>query len=213
MSDAVQVSYEELASRVRGNPEWQTRVANAFEPASQTQAHLAVMREPYLSYVLAGRKTIESRFSRVQTPPYGRVGCGDLLLLKEVGGPVSALATVASADFYVLDPDTFRYLRDRFAAALCAHDPEFWEERNDARFATLMRLDDVMPIRPLAVGKRDRRGWVVLGAAGLHRGQLGFDLGDARAAPQRLLADHTADDDLATEPTSAQLQFTLQVRL
>lgn len=210
MSQMIEIPRDALTARVRGHATWEARVAAAFDPASENQAHLAVMRQPYISYVLAREKSIESRFSRVQAPPYGRVRRGDLLLLKAVGGPVTALAVVASADFYVLDTPTFEHLRERFAAALCASDPEFWDERRDARFATLMRLGEVLPIDPLAVGKRDRRGWVVLGRGGLHRGQLGLDLVDPRPARQRLLAEDPGDDDGAAPPPAAQLQFALE---
>jgi hypothetical protein len=209
MSDVLDIPRADLAERVRGRPRWEVLVAAAFDAASAVQAHLAVMREPYLSYVLAGRKSMESRFARVQAPPYGRVGAGDLLFLKEVGGPVTALTVVAAADFYVLDPPSFERLRDRFAAALCADDPEFWEERRHARFASLMRLGQVLPIEPLAVGKRDRRGWVVLAGRGLDHGQLGFDLGDSGRAPQRLVAEHMSEQEM-TELPAAQMQLVLE---
>jgi hypothetical protein len=112
--------------------------------------------------VLSGRKSIESRFSRHRVAPFGQVGIGDLLLLKSQSGPISGIATVSHVDSYVLDPATWTSIRDRFSTALCAEDDEFWTERRDARFATLMRLAFVHPIAPLPVEKRDRRPWVVL---------------------------------------------------
>jgi hypothetical protein len=209
MSEGFEVRAVDIGARVRGRPHWEVRVADAFDPTMPVQAHIAVMREPYLSYVLAGRKSIESRFTRVQAPPYGRVRADDVLLLKQVAGPVTALATVVAADFYVLDPPTFQRLRDRFAAALCASDPQFWDERRDARFATLLRLGEVLPIAPLAVDKRDRRGWVVLAGRGPHRDQLGFELGDPAPAPRRLIAEHD-NDETTDELPAEQLQLSLE---
>jgi hypothetical protein len=40
------------------------------------------MVEPYLGYILEGKKTIESRFSKPLIPPYRRVALGDVVLLK-----------------------------------------------------------------------------------------------------------------------------------
>src|SRR2546423_2885042 len=53
--------------------------------------HLAVLTMPYLEKIVAGQKTIESRFSRVRMPPFNKVGPGDVVFLKEVGGPVHAI--------------------------------------------------------------------------------------------------------------------------
>ena len=124
--------------------------------------HLAVLVEPYLQYVLDGKKTVESRFSIRQSPPYGSVKDGDVLLLKRVSGPIVGLCQVATVWSYDLDPESLSELRAEFAAAICAQDPEFWRERSSAAFATLMRLQNVCPISPIHLEKRDRRGWVVL---------------------------------------------------
>ena len=65
--------------------------------------HLAIFVEPYLELVLAGKKTIESRFSANRCPPYNAVKKGDLLLLKRSGGPVVGVATVGQVWSYDLD--------------------------------------------------------------------------------------------------------------
>jgi hypothetical protein len=57
--------------------------------------HLAVMVEPYLSFLLQGRKSIESRFSRNAIAPYYQIETGDLVLLKLTGGPVLGCFTAA----------------------------------------------------------------------------------------------------------------------
>ena len=129
--------------------------------------HLAVVQEPYLGFILRGTKSIESRFSVQPVPPYRRVQAGDLILMKHPGGPVVGAFTVSSAWHYRLDPSTWQDLRVNFAAALCAQDG-FWEARANARFATLMRISDVLTLPPMEVPKQDRRGWVIL--ADRHRG-------------------------------------------
>ena len=134
----------------------------AFGEPAEVATHLAVFVEPYLQYVLDGQKTVESRFSINRLPPYRRVSVGDVLLLKKAGGPVVGISQVSQVWFYQLTPDSFCELRSEFAAALCAQNPEFWVERSNASFATIMRLENVRAIKPIHVEKRDRRGWVVV---------------------------------------------------
>lgn len=119
------------------------------------------MREPWLTHVLAGRKTIESRFSRVSVAPHGMVDPGDLLLFKRAAGPVCATCVVQAVEFHDVRSGIPSDLRERYGQALCADD-EFWEEQAAARYATLMHLTRVTPIPALHLRKRDRRGWVVL---------------------------------------------------
>jgi hypothetical protein len=75
---------------------------------------------------------------------------------------VVGIATISGAWHYSLDPESFSELRRDFAAALCAQDPGFWDDRAGASFATLMRLQNVRRISPVVVEKRDRRGWVIV---------------------------------------------------
>lgn len=124
--------------------------------------HLAIFVEPYLSFVLSGKKTVESRFGRKRQSPYGQVVPGDILLLKKSGGAIIGLCEVANVWFYTLDKDSWKKLRKEFTISLCAQDPEFWQQRESATFATLMQIKSVMQIPPVDFPKTDRRGWVVL---------------------------------------------------
>src|SRR4029077_16030744 len=47
--------------------------------------------QPFLSLVLNGPKTVESRFSRNRCAPFGEVEGGDIILLKEVSGPIRGI--------------------------------------------------------------------------------------------------------------------------
>jgi hypothetical protein len=141
---------------------WRTLLAPFDELAAPTiSLHLAVLIEPYLTFVLDGRKTVESRFSVRAAPPFGCVEHGDIVLLKQSGGPVVGAFTASSAWDYELDPASWAELRREFAVALCAQDG-FWEQRAAAEYATLIRIADVRRLPPVLVPKRDRRGWVVV---------------------------------------------------
>src|SRR6478609_2984704 len=70
--------------------------------------HLAIFVEPYLSFLLDGTKTIESRFSMRRTVPYERVETGDIMLLKAASGPVVGISQIAKAAYFDLRTEPLR---------------------------------------------------------------------------------------------------------
>ena len=124
--------------------------------------HLAIFIEPYLTLLLQGKKTVESRFSSVRCAPFQRVRTGDVVLIKRSGGPIVGICEVGQVWSYELDPSSWREIRRSFINELCAQDPDFWATRAHASFATLMRVKNVVEVSPTAWIKRDRRGWVVV---------------------------------------------------
>jgi hypothetical protein len=124
--------------------------------------HLAVLVEPFLKYILDGRKTVESRFSANRCAPYRQVNKGDIILLKRAGGSVMGMCEAAQVWCYELEPSSWNEIKSGFAQAICAQDPEFWKDRENAAYATLIRIENVVPLPNLSCAKRDRRGWVVL---------------------------------------------------
>lgn len=155
-----------VAEFLRKDPEWGQQADVLIQRRlPERSVHLAVFVEPYLDFVLSGKKTVESRFSMVRFPPYGRVARGDLVLLKESGGPVVGVCEIGAAWFYKLDQDSWKTIRHEFSRALCAEDPSFWRNRKSAEFATLMYVARAKRIPPVDWPKRDRRGWVVVRSA------------------------------------------------
>jgi len=132
------------------------------EQAPRRTVHLAVFVEPFLTYVLDGKKSIESRFSTRQCAPFRRVSIGDIILLKEASGPVRGICEVAKTWFFDLESVPLADVRERFADGICATDDAFWRAREKADYATLLKLRSVRAVSPLSCPKRDRRGWVVL---------------------------------------------------
>jgi len=152
-------SLDAVRTAVSGDPHW-SRLLSRHQ-ATRT-LHLAVFVEPFLTFLLDGRKTIESRFSMVRCPPYQRVRCGDVLLVKKSGGPVVGLCEVGETWSYHLDTGTWDCIRREFKDAMCAQDPEFWRAKSKATYATLMRVCHPRTIGPVPWTKRDRRGWVII---------------------------------------------------
>jgi hypothetical protein len=124
--------------------------------------HLAIFVEPYLRLILEGQKTVESRFASRRFAPYEQAAEGDVILLKRSGGPVVGICTVAEAWFYRLDHSSWELITKRFAKAICPAGPEFWEERRNAAYASLLRVEHVRHLEPIPFPKRDRRGWAVV---------------------------------------------------
>lgn len=147
---------------VEGDPFWESRLADP--ETFGNGLHLAVLNEPYLGFILDGRKTVESRFAMRRVPPYQRVYPTDVLLLKRAAGPIVGLCQVTDTWFYSLTNDSWNTIRQVFAQSLCADWPDFWASRQKARFVTLMRIGQVRAVGPIACDKRDRRGWVVIRA-------------------------------------------------
>ena len=130
-----------------------------------------VFVEPFLQYILDGKKTIETRFSAVRCAPYERAEQGDIILLKKSGGPIIGLCQIKSVSSYRLEKDAWKQIKT-FAKQICAEDPSFWEDRKRASYATLMHINNVAKISPLEITKRDRRGWVVLHEATRQKGAV-----------------------------------------
>jgi len=123
--------------------------------------HLAVFTEPYLTYVLEGKKTIESRFGITRQPPFERVGEGDILVLKRSSGPVCGVCEVSRVWFYRLNSKTWPEI-EKFSEALCMDGSDFWKKRRAAAYATLMQIRNVHILEEFAIPKADPRSWVVI---------------------------------------------------
>jgi hypothetical protein len=143
----------------------------AARPVSQIEVHIAIFSEPFLSLVLTGEKTIESRFSRNRCAPYGEISSGDIILIKGVAGPICGVSLARRTWCYDLVSEPIQRIRDRFGSQIRAGD-DFWTSRASAHYATLIDLDETAPIAPVQCDKRDRRGWVSLRSR-----QMTFDFG------------------------------------
>jgi len=152
---------ERLLNCVPLRSEWYRRLLAQVEAEEITVGvHLAIFVEPYLTAVLEGKKTIESRFAVTRRPPYHCIVPDDYIILKKSGGPVMGLAIAKSANFYRLSPAILAELRQKFAKELFAQEDDFWADRADKQYATLIELGNTTPINPITIYKRDRQGWV-----------------------------------------------------
>ena len=135
---------------------------SAFCSRFGLQCHLVIVSKPYLTRILTGEKSIESRFSKVASVPHGAVFPDDVLLLKETSGPLRAIAVVSFVSTHgPLSPGQAQELMRRHQERLRL-DEGFVAAKRNSRYATLMQLDGVFETPALQISKRDRRPWVVL---------------------------------------------------
>ena len=154
---------DEVAIRMAKVPYWGEKLAPWREGRAVPFAwHLAVFVEPFLTYVLDGTKTVESRFSVNDAAPYRKVERGDVILIKSSGGPVVGIAEAAQATSYQIDAAGLDGIRARFGAALCIDGQGFWDAKRAACYATLVQLSRVSSTENIECEKRDKRGWVTL---------------------------------------------------
>ena len=126
--------------------------------------HLAILKQPYLDYILSGKKTIESRFSKVRCAPFGIIKAGDVVLLKESGGRVKGEFEVAKVSFFE-NISFFDLCQIRkYENEICSYlEEDFWISRSSARYITLLWIKNAKSyLKPYVYAKQDRRGWVVL---------------------------------------------------
>lgn len=163
--DTDHILIEQLIARLHSSlPQWCDRLRQA------RQVHLAFMREPYMRYILQGRKTIESRFSRHRVLPYGVVDMGDIIAFKRCGSNagVIAVAVVASVIELTRAPGGpgWSALIAPWRSQICMSDATL-ADMASRTYATLIRIEDVQAFEsvPYKGQKGDRRPWVVLRAA------------------------------------------------
>ena len=124
--------------------------------------HLAIFVEPYLTYILSGKKQIESRFSKNNLSWFCKVKSNDILILKQSAGPVVGLCRVKKVWNYEINSDVWEMIISKYTKALCIDSSSFWESKKEANFALLMQIGDVIQIDPFNCQKKDRRAWVIL---------------------------------------------------
>ncbi len=131
---------------------------------AQPNLHIAVFHEPYRTLVLQGRKTIESRFARTRHPPYQVVRAGDVILIKDVGGPISGIVLAGRVESMAVCHRDMEAIQSTYQEQLCISDPHFWDAKRNSSFVTLIHLYHAAALGPIDCDKRDRRGWVTIGS-------------------------------------------------
>lgn len=141
----------------RDNAYWKRKILNA----DFGRVHMAIMTEPYLSWILEGKKTIESRFSQKRIAPFQKVDEKDIILLKKSGGDIAGVfeAGVVSC-FEGLDPQGILTIRNQYNDKICGSDA-FWQSRQICRYATLIEVNLLFVLEPIRIKGKNRQSWIV----------------------------------------------------
>ncbi len=126
--------------------------------------HLAIFKGEAGEWILSGKKTIESRFSRVKNPPFGLISRGDLVYIKPSGKEIIGQFRVKKVIFYDgLSGEDLARIKKEYGRDL-AVDKTYWSNRSYCRYATLIFIGDSSRFitSPIKIKKTDLRGWVVL---------------------------------------------------
>jgi hypothetical protein len=109
--------------------------------------HVAILHAQYVRAILDGCKTIEIRLTMTNRVPFEAVEIGERLYFKHSGGPILGTGLVDHVLFNRdLTPRDIEGLRRDYNKWI-GGGMDFWRSRKRARFATLIWLRDVEPVR------------------------------------------------------------------
>lgn len=122
--------------------------------------HIAIMNPEYdlLAMILAGKKTIESRWYKTRRTPWGKVAPGDRVFFKDAGKPVNAVATVARVEqFADLTLEKAREIVARYGDAICIQEKDVAMWAKGKRYCILVFLEHAQLVPPFRI-RRDGFG-------------------------------------------------------
>lgn len=124
--------------------------------------HLGIFTEPCLSYMLDGKKTIESRFSKNKILPYNNISKEDIVLVKKSGGDIVAYFSIKDVLFFELKDKSIEEIKFKYSNELCVSD-DFWKLKENSNYATLIFIDKLVKLKPFHIDKRGMQTWMMLG--------------------------------------------------
>jgi ASC-1-like (ASCH) protein len=147
------VIYQEIINNFKLN--------ELYHKIKDKKLHLGIFAEPYLSLMINGEKTIESRFSKNKTAPYNQITKDDIIIVKKSGGNVIGFIEIDKVLFYDLTKTSINNIKDQYAKELCV-DQAFWDSKASSHYATLIFIKQFTLIKPFPITKKGMQTWIVL---------------------------------------------------
>ncbi|OHB24182.1 MAG: hypothetical protein A2542_01445 [Parcubacteria group bacterium RIFOXYD2_FULL_52_8] len=122
--------------------------------------HVAIMKKSWglVSKILSGEKTIESRWYKNKSAPWGKIQTGDTVWFKNSGEPVTVRAIVSKVlTFEGLTQGKVRTLLEEYGGqdGLTKPDiPHYFELFQDKKYCLLIFLEKTEKVAPFAVAKK-----------------------------------------------------------
>lgn len=132
-----------------------------YQLFKNSNIHLGIFTEPCLTYMLNGQKTIESRFSKNKIAPYEKITKDDIVLVKKSGGNIVAYFTIKEVLFFDLQDYRIENIKAKYSKELCV-EYTFWENKKDSHYATLIKIDKLVKLKPFPINKKGMQTWLIL---------------------------------------------------
>ncbi len=119
--------------------------------------HVAILKKEwkFLDKILAGKKTVESRWYVSKSAPWNRISAGDIIFFKESGSPVTVKAGVEKVLQEELTPMRVKELMEKYGKAICVRDEaEFIKNNEKKKYCVLVFLKDVEKVEPFDINKK-----------------------------------------------------------
>jgi ASC-1-like (ASCH) protein len=133
--------------------------------------HIAIMKKSWglLPKILSGKKTIESRWYKNKSAPWGKINKGDIVYFKNSGEPVTVRARVSKVlSFENLNKNKVREILYKYGKedGINQNDLEnFFNLFKDKRYCMLVFLDKPKLIEPFGINKKGfgaMAAWITL---------------------------------------------------
>lgn len=134
---------------------------NDMDKIKNKKVHLGIFSDPYLTYMLEGKKTIESRFSKNKIAPYNQITKDDIVIVKKSSGNVEGYFTIKEVLFFDLNVVSIDEIKLRYNKQLCV-DEKFWINKKNSNYATLIIIDNLVELKPFHINKKGMQTWIIL---------------------------------------------------
>ena len=149
-----------MYDEIFNNLEKQLPISEINELRNKT-IHLGIFSEPYLTYMLEGKKTIESRFSKNKIIPYNQITKNDIVIIKKSSGDVLGYFTIKDVLFFDLNTISIEEIKTKYNKQLCV-DETFWINKKNSNYATLIIIDELIKLKPFHINKKGMQTWIKL---------------------------------------------------
>lgn len=135
---------------------------NRIKVGNGNSLHLGIFNQPFYAFIMSGDKTIESRFSINKCSPYGKAKKNDIVFIKETGKSICSYSIVSDVKYYSKEEKNLdlELLKANYSKEICAIDNNFWQDRINKNYASLLWITEPKTIIPFSIEKRDKRGWI-----------------------------------------------------
>lgn len=125
------------------------------------RVHIAIMKKSWglTQKILAGEKTIETRWYMNRYRPWNRIKKGDIVYFKDSGEPVTVRAKVAKVEQYAnLDEKKRKRILSRYSyqdLGITEIIPEVLRYTKGKRYCIVIHLKNPKPVKPFEIDKSD----------------------------------------------------------